>query len=379
MTTNRPVELPELPVQYADFAEWQREWLQGDVFDEQLNYWMRNLAGAPPELKFPTDRPRLPQQSFRGGSVSVKLSPELSKAIRDFSQREGVTVFMTMLAAFQTLLFRYTSQADIVVGSPIAGRNRIEIENLIGFFVNTLALRTNFSGNPSFRELVERVKEVTLGAYAHQDLPFEELVRELNPERDANHSPVFQVMFGMQNEAPPPLTLHGLTISRVPVATRTAKFDLTLYASQTETHLVCWLEYSLDLFEEATIKRMLGHLESLLQAVVAEPDQRVSDLAFLTEAEREQLLAWNHTTTDYPTNACVHELCEGQVQRTPKNVAVVFDDEQLTYEQLNARANQLAHYLQKRGVGPGSLVCICLERSTAMIVAMLGILKAGAA
>lgn len=379
ITTNQPVELPELPVQYADFAEWQREWLQGAVFEEQLNYWTSNLAGAPPELKLPTDRPRLPQQSFRGASVSLKLPSELSKSIRDFSQREGVTVFMTMLAAFQTLLYRYTGHADIVVGSPIAGRNRVEIENLIGFFVNTLALRTSFSGNPSFRDLLDRVKEVTLGAYANQDFPFEELVREINPERDANHSPVFQVMFGMQNEAPPPLTLHGLTISRVPVPARTAKYDLTLYASQTETGLVCWFEYSLDLFEEATIKRMLGHLETLLQAAVAKPDQRVSDLPLLTEAERAQVLEWNHTTTDYPNNACVHELFEGQVQRTPKNVAVLFDDEQLTYEHLNARANQLAHYLQKRGVRPGSLVGICVERSTAMIVAMLGILKAGAA
>lgn len=379
ITTDQPVELPELPIQYLDFAEWQREWLQGDVFEEQLNYWMSNLAGAPPELRLPTDRPRLAQQSFRGASVSSKLSSELSKSIRDFSQREGVTVFMTMLAAFQTLLFRYTGQSDIVVGTPIAGRNRVEIENLIGFFVNTLALRTNFSGNPTFRELLGRVKEVALGAYAHQDMPFEELVRELNPEREGKHSPVFQVMFGMQNEPPPPLTLRGLTISRVSAPARTAKFDLTLYATQTDSGLVCWFEYSADLFDEATIKRTLGHLETLLEEIVARPDERISALQFLTQTEREQLREWNQTATDYPRNECVHQLFESQVARTPNTTAVVFEGERLTYEELNARANQLAHYLRRRGVGSGSLVGICVERSAAMVVAMLGILKAGGA
>lgn len=379
ITTGRPIELPELPIQYADFAEWQREWLQGDVFDEQLNYWMSNLAGAPPELRLPSDRPRPAQQSFRGASVAVKLPQQLSESIRDFSQREGVTVFMTMLAAFQTLLFRYTGQADIVVGTPIAGRNRIELENLIGFFVNTLALRTTFSGNPTFREVLARVKEVALGAYAHQDMPFEELVRELNPTREGNHAPIFQVMFGMQNEPPQAITLRGLTISRVRVPTGTAKFDLTLYVTPTDSGLVCWLEYSADLFEEATVRRMLGHLETLLEEILARPDERISALQLLTQTERRQLLEWNQTRTAYPGNDCVHELFENQVARTPDNTAVVFDDEQLTYKQLNSRANQLAHYLRKRGIGSGSLVGICVERSSAMVVAMLGTLKAGGA
>ena len=379
LTTNQPIDLPELPVQYADFAEWQREWLQGEVFEEQRNYWLNSLAGAPPELKLPTDHPRPAQQSFRGARVSSKLAPKLSKSVADFSQREGVTLFMTMLAAFQTLLFRYTGQADIVVGTPIAGRNRVEIENLIGFFVNTLALRTNFSGNPSFRELLGQVKEVTLGAYAHQDMPFEELVRELNPEREGNHSPVFQVMFGMQNEPTAPLMLPGLTISREPMPARTAKFDLTLHVSGTDSGLVCAFEYSADLFDEDTLKRMLGHLESLLESIVANPDSLISNLQLLTELERVQLLEWNQTTTDYPSDQTVHELFEHQVLRTPENIAVVFEDEQLTYAQLNARANQLAHYLTNRGVGLGASVGICVERSTAMVVAVLGILKAGAA
>ena len=379
ITTDQPVELPELPIQYSDFAEWQREWLQGEVYQEQLNYWLNSLAGAPPELTLPTDRPRPAAQSFRGASISSTLSPQLSKLALDFSHREGVTLFMTMLAAFQTLLSRYTGQEDFVVGTPIAGRNRLEIENLIGFFVNTLPLRADFSGNPSFRELLKRVKEVTLGAYAHQDMPFEELVRELKPDREVNHSPVFQVMFGLQNEPGEALKLRGLTVSRVPMRARTAKFDLTLLVSETERGLICGIEYSEDLFEEATIKRMLGHFETLLESITANPDRPISDLPLLTKAEQEQLLEWNQTTTDYPRSQSVPELFERQVLRTPDNVAVMFEDEQLTYAQLNARANQLAHYLRERGVGPGDLVGICVERSTAMVVAILGILKAGGA
>ena len=378
ITTNRPVELPELPVQYADFAEWQREWLQGDVYEEQLKYWMSTLAGAPPELKLPTDRPRLAPQSFEGASVSSKLSPELSESIREFSRREGVTMFMTMLAALQTLLFRYTGQGDIVVGTPIAGRNRVEIENLIGFFVNTLALRTDFSGDPTFRELLARVREVALGAYAHQDMPFEELVRELNPEREGKHSPVFQVMFAMQNEPAELLKLRGLTISRVSLPSRTSKFDITLYVTDTSSGLAFGCEYSTDLFEEATIRRMLGHLETLLEGVVTNPDRHVSRLPLLTDAEKSQFAEWNDTQSDFPKQ-CIHQIFAEQATKSANSVALEFEGRKLTFAELDRSANQLAHYLRKRGVGPDDIVGICVERSPEMFVGILGILKAGAA
>ena len=379
ITTNQAIELPELPIQYTDFAEWQREWLQGEVFEEQLNYWVKSLADAPPELKLPTDHPRLAQQSFHGASLSLRLSQKLSQAVSEFSQREGVTLFMTMLAAFQILLFRYTGQKDIVVGTPIAGRNRVEIENLIGFFVNTLALRTNFSGNLSCRQLLQRVREVTLGAYAHQDLPFERLVRELNPEREGNHSPVFQVMFGMQNEPSEALTLRGLTISREPLPTRTAKFDLTLFVSETPTGLACRFEYSTDLFKEDTIKRMLGHLENLLQGIVANPEQAVWQLPMLGQADEALFAEWNRTQTDFPKDECIHQLFAHQALESPSSVALEFKDQRLTYNDLDHRANQLAHYLRKRGVGPDKIVGLCVERSLEMFVGILGILKAGGA
>ena len=378
IATNEAIELPELSIQYADFAEWQREWLQGEVLEEQLRYWLNSLAGAPAELKLQTDHPRLARQSFNGASLSSRLSPELSRSLRELSQREGATLFMTMLAAFQALLFRYTGQEDIVVGTSIAGRNRVEIESLIGFFVNTLALRTNLSGKPTFRELLARVREVALGAYAHQDLPFEKLVEELNPERDASRSPVFQVMFGMQNVPRETLTPSGLIITREQMPSGTAKFDITLFINETNTGLVCSLEYNTDLFEKATIERMLGHYETLLEGIVSNPDERLSLLPLLTNAERQQLLVeWNDTTTDYPRSKCVHELFEVQVEKSPNAIAVIFEDEELTYAQLNARANQLAHYLKKHRVRPQDLVGICMERSAGMVVAILGILKAG--
>ena len=379
ITTNRPIELPELPIQYTDFAEWQREWLQGEVFEEQMGYWKKSLAGAPPELKLPTDHPRPAHQSFQGASRSIKLSQNLSQDIAEFSRREGATLFMTMLAAFQSLLFRYTGQKDVVVGTPIAGRNQVEIENLIGFFVNTLALRTNFAGSPTFRQLLQRVKETTLGALAHQDLPFERLVRELNPEREGNHSPIFQVMFGMQNEPGSTLSLRGLTISREPLLARTAKFDLTLFVSETPDGLTCRFEYSTDLFEEATIKRMLANLETLLEGIVENPERAVWQLPLLTEAEQAQLAEWNSTQTDFPKEQCIHQLFAQQATESANMVALDFGDQQLTYVELDRRANQLAHYLRKRGVGPDDIVGLCVERSPEMFVGVLGILKAGGA
>ena len=379
LATNQHINLSELPIQYPDFAEWQREWLQGEVLDEQLDYWLKSLAGAPAMLKLPTDHPRPAQQSFKGASLSLKLSQQLSQSLVEFSQREGATLFMTTLAAFQTLLFRYTGQEDIVVGTPIAGRNRVEIESLIGFFVNTLALRTNVSGNPTFRQLLGRVREVALGAYAHQDLPFEKLVEELNPERDVSHSPVFQVMFGMQNAPRETPSLNGLTITRVPLPSVTAKFDLTLFISETPTGLNCWLEYNTDLFEEATISRMLRHFEQLLEAIARDPDRSILQLPLLTQAERTQLLTErNATESDFPKE-CIHIAFERQVESTPNSVAVVSESGQLTYIELDRRANQLTHHLQKSGVGPGDIVGLCVERSPEMLVSLLAILKTGAA
>ncbi|HZE68262.1 MAG TPA: amino acid adenylation domain-containing protein [Pyrinomonadaceae bacterium] len=379
IATNQRIDLSELPVQYADFAEWQREWLQGKVLEEQLGYWLKSLAGAPSVLKLPTDHPRPARQSFQGASLSLKLSQKLSRALGEFSQREGVTLFMTTLAAFQTLLFRYTGQEDIVVGTPIAGRNRVEIESLIGFFVNTLALRTNVSGNPTFRQLLGRVREVALGAYAHQDLPFEKLVEELNPERDVSHSPVFQVIFGMQNAPREMPTLSGLTITRVALASRTAKFDLTLFLSETASGLNCWLEYNTDLFEETTISRMLGHFERLLEGIVADPERPILQLPLLTNAERTQLLTErNGTHADFPREP-IHKVFERQVELTPNSIAVVSETGQLSYVELDRRANQLAHYLRKLGVGPDDIVGLCVERSPEMLVGLLGILKAGGA
>ena len=380
LVPDREIDLPELPVQYPDFADWQREWLQGEVLEEQLGYWLNSLAGAPAMLQLPTDYPRPAEQSFKGASVSLKLPQKLSQALAEFSQREGVTLFMTTLAAFQTLLFRYTGQEDVVVGTPIAGRNRVEIESLIGFFVNTLALRTNVSGTSTFRQLVKRVKEIALGAYAHQDLPFEKLVEELNPERDISHSPVFQVMFIMQNVPRETPALSGLTITRVPMPAVTAKYDLTLFLTETATGLNCWLEYNTDLFQAATIERMAAQFETLLKAIVANPDQRLAELPLLTAPERSQLLIeWNDTAADFRRDECIHTLFEEQVERNSDKVALISETTQLTFGELNQRANQLAHYLKRRGVGPEVLVGICVERSAEMVVGLLAILKAGGA
>ena len=371
--------LRELPIQYADFALWQRQWLQGEVLESQLNYWKQQLAETP-ALYLPTDRPRPVVQTFRGAAISFSLSTDLTRALEALSQREGVTLFMTLLAAFKILLYRYTSQDKILVGSPIANRNRTETEGLIGFFVNTLVLHTYLGDNPSFRELLLRVREVALGAYAHQDLPFEYLVEELQPERDLSHNPLFQVMFVLQNTPMEELKLPGLTLSSLNLDNRTAKFDLTLSMSSTELELIGSLEYNTDLFDATTITRMLAHWRTLLEGIVADPEQCLSKLPLLTETEQHQLLVeWNQTQTNYPQNQCIHEWFEAQVERRPDAVAVVFEDKQLTYRELNQQANKIAHYLRKLGVRPEIQVGICMERSVEMVVGLLGILKAGGA
>jgi len=373
--------LPKLPIQYADFTVWQREWLQGEVLERQLDYWKQQLEGAPSALELPTDRPRPTVQTFRGMSQKMLLSKRLLEQLKQLSLQEGTTLFMTLLAAFKVLLHRYTEQEDIVVGIPIANRNRAEIEHLIGFFVNTLVLRTDLSANPTFRELLGRVREVALGAYDHQDLPFEKLVEELHPQRDLSRTPLFQVFFNMLNRDQNQLELDGVTIEPIIPLETDSKFDLTLYAREQKNEGIHFdLEYNADLFETPIIIRMLGHYRTLLEGIVVNPDQRFRELPLLTAAEREQLLVeWNDTSRKYPKDKSIQELFENQVERTPEATAIIFGEEDLSYRELNAKANQVAHYLKKRGVAEEVLVGICLERSLEMVVGLLGILKAGGA
>lgn len=376
----KPSPLPELPIQYADFAVWQHQWLQGEVLKKQLSYWKQQLAGAPPILELPTDRPRPLVQSFRGATITFKLSPDLTSRLKSLSQKQGITPFMTLLAAFQTLLYRYSGQEDICVGSPIANRNRNETHGLIGCFVNTLVMRTNFSDNPSFLELLKRVQQVAQDAYAHEDLPFKRLVEELQVERNLSYQPLFQVMFVLQNSTKEDLVLPGLSLKQVSIDTGNAKFDLSLYMEDAEPELIGWWEYNTDLFDTATMTRMLEHFEILLEGIVTHPEQRVLNLPLLTKQQlHQQLVEWNNTQVDYPLDTSIHELFEAQVERTPDAVAIIFENEHLTYRELNKRANQLAHYLQNQGVSPGVLVGICVERSHQMVVGLLGILKADGA
>ncbi|HEY9801061.1 MAG TPA: amino acid adenylation domain-containing protein [Leptolyngbyaceae cyanobacterium] len=375
----QPCNLPELPIQYADFAVWQRQWLQGEVYHKQLNYWKQQLGGDLPVLELPTDRPRPAIQTDRGATQSFTLSESLTAALKNLSQQQGVTLFMTLLAAFKVLLHRYTQQDDILVGTPIANRNRSEIEGLIGFFVNTLVLRSNLQANPTFIQLLAQVREVTLGAYAHQDLPFEQLVEELQPERDLSHSSLFQVMFILQNAPTETLHLPDLTLNHLNVESKTANFDLTLSMIEVDTELRGAIEYNTDLFDAERITRILGHFQTLLAGIIAHPEQNLSELPLLTTAEHQQILSnWNNHQICLPQH-CIHQLFEAQVEKTPNAVAVVFEKEQLTYQELNNHANQLAHSLQIQGVKPEVLVGICLERSCELLVGILGVLKAGGA
>ena len=375
----KPSPLSELPIQYGDFAIWQREWLQGDVLDTQLSFWRKQLENVQ-TLQLRTDRPRPAVQSYRGVSQSIVLSGELTDGLKTLSRQQDVTLFMTLLAAFQTLLHRYTGQNDIVVGSPIANRNRPEIEGMIGFFVNTLVFRNDFSKNPTFRDLLTRVRESSLDAYAHQDLPFEKLVEEIQPERTLSNSPLFQVMFVFQNAPRWSLILPGLTLAPVKMESETAKFDLLLSMSEQHQSLRATLQYNTDLFDGATITRVLGHLETLLNGVVTDPACRLSDLPLLPTAERVQLLReWNDTVADLPEVDSVHEFFEKQATNTPEMIAVAFCAEKLTYRQLNQRADQLARRLRTLGVRSGISVGICMNRSVELMVALLAVLKAGGA
>ncbi|MBI5032799.1 MAG: amino acid adenylation domain-containing protein, partial [Chloroflexi bacterium] len=319
-----------LPIQYADFAHWQREWLQGDVLESQLEYWKKQLAGSPPLLELPTDRPRPAMQSSHGTQMTFTLPESLSNALRAFSRQENVTLFMTLLATFQTLLYRYSGQDDICVGTPIANRHRAELENLIGFFVNTLVMRSDFSDDPSFRDLLKRVREMTLDAYAHQDLPFEMLVDTLQPQRDLSHTPLFQTMFVLDNTPRQNIALPDLTIHPLPIDSGNATFDLTLVVMDTPQTLTGYCEYNTDLFDADTITRLLAHFQMLLESVVANVDQPVSALPMLTDAERQRILIeWNNTAADFPRDACIHELFEHQVTLRPDALALVFEDQAL--------------------------------------------------
>jgi amino acid adenylation domain-containing protein len=372
----KPSPLGDLPIQYADYARWQRKHLQGERLESLLDYWKRRLEGCPPVLELPVDRPRPAVASLRGAHQKVAPSKKLSDAVKALGQQERATPFMTLLAALQTLLYRYTGQEDFCIGTPVTGRSRGETEGLIGFFVNTLVIRDDLGGDPSFRELLGRVRESALGAYAHQELPFETLVEKLQPERSMKHTPIFQVTFAYKSGITEALELPGLTLRRVELEHRTTKFDLAVGATETPSGLSVSVGYNTDLFNDDTIARLLGHYRILLEGAIADPDRRISALPLLTKVERRRLLSmWNDTVSEYPRAKCVPELFEAQVERRPDAIALVVEEEQLTYRELNRRANQLAAYLGK--LGRETPVGFCLERSPEMVVGILGILKAG--
>ncbi|NPD22374.1 non-ribosomal peptide synthase/polyketide synthase, partial [Corallococcus exiguus] len=373
--TQTPAALAPLPLQFGDYAAWQRQWLQGDVLEAQLSWWRRQLDGAPRALELPTDRPRAPHTSLRAEVLPVEFPLALSEAVEALCRREGITPFMFLLASFQLLLARYSGQDDISVGSPVAGRNRAELEGLIGFFLNTLVLRTRLDGDPTVRELLARVRTTALDAFAHQHVPFE----QLQPMRDLHQAPLFQVMFILQNTPPAELSVPGLTFRALPSRSRAAKFDMTLSLSRTARGFVGALEYAKDFCDASTAERLMRHLHVLVKALVATPECRISELPLLTQTERRQVLVdWNATRADFP-NACVHMLFESQVRRAPAARAATFEGTHLTYAELDARANQVAHALRRRGVGPEVRVALSVERSLDVVIGLLGILKAGGA
>ncbi|NJO31107.1 MAG: amino acid adenylation domain-containing protein [Richelia sp. SL_2_1] len=379
-STNQPSPLPELPIQYADFAIWQRDRIQDEFLATQLNYWKQQLKGELPVLQLPTDHPRPNSTTFSGAKQYFKFSVSLTNALRQLSQREDSTLFMSLLAAFNILLYRYTDQEDILIGSPIANRNRAELEGMLGLFVNTLVLRNNLNGNPSFCELLHRVREVTLDAYAHQDLPFEMLVEELQPERDLSRNPLYEVMFVLQNTPNSVHEVSGLSLRTLEFDSGTSQLDIFLSMSESEAGLTGCLEYNTDIFDSTTINQFINNFQTLLENIVVNPQQRLSELSLLTASEQEQLLfKLNQTRVDYPQDATLHQLFEQQVEQTPDSLALISESEELTYCQLNHKVNQLVHYLQNQGVTRYSLVALCLESSIDMVVGILAILKAGGA
>ncbi|WP_044596180.1 non-ribosomal peptide synthetase [Burkholderia pseudomallei] len=373
--------LAPLPLQYADYAAWQRRWLASGQLEKQGAFWQTNLSGAPTLLELPTDRPRPPKQSHAGVSVEVKLGAALSERVKRLSQRHGVTPYMTLLSSWAAVLSRLSGQEEVVIGSPVAGRNRTEVEALIGFFVNTLALRLDLSSEPTVGELLKRTKAQVLSAQAHQDLPFDQVVERVKPPRSTAHPPLFQVMFVWQNMPAGELTIPGLTIRAVETPLQTAQFELTLSLQEAGDDIVGHLNYASALFDESTVRRYVTYWRRLLEGMTAgAADQTIVGLPLLDEAERKQVVyEWNATERDYPIEQCIHQLFEAQVDRKPEAIALTFDGQRLSYAELNARANRLAHYLQGRGVGPDRLVALCAERGIEMVVGLLAILKAGGA
>ncbi|MEH1869669.1 MAG: amino acid adenylation domain-containing protein [Nostoc sp.] len=394
----KPSPLAEPSLQFADFAHWQRQWVLTEPAQAQLDYWKQKLAGIPPLLELPGDRPRPVEQTYQGGMLRMELPLHVCEALRNMGRREGVTLFMSMFAVFVTMLYRYTGQEDLCVGSGVANRRWRETEGLIGMIVNNIVLRTDVSGNPTFRELLAQVRQVTLEGYANEDLPFDKVVEALKPERNLSYNPLFQVMFSFHDALLPDLNLPGLTIKQhEALNNKSAKFDLDVVVMprseqrvgrnfkdeakgiETQGITLVW-EYNSDLFDAATIDRMMGQYQTLVEGIVANPDQRISQYPLLTPEQQHQLLVdWNDTKTAYPEGKCIHQLFEEQVEKTPNAVAVIFKEQKLTYRELNEQANQLAHYLKSLGVKPDCLVGICIERSLEMIVGLLGILKAGGA
>ena len=376
----REAVLPELPIQYADYAVWQREGVRGKDFEGQIAYWKGKLSGELPVLALPADRPRPPERSYRGGEVRRRLSVGLARRLEALSRQHGATLFMTLLAAFVAFLARICDQDDVLVGTPIAGRTRVETEGLIGFFVNTLVLRGKVSDDPTFREHLRRVRETAMEAYAHQDLPFERVVEEVRPERSLSHTPLFQAMFELDKGPVETPDLPGLEVEPVELPDTAAKFDLRLLAVGEEAGLLLVFEYATDLFDRATVVRLAGHFETMLEGIVADPERPVSRLPLLSEPERRRILTdWNQTWAEYPKEKCLHELFGEQAARSPEAVAVELEGGSLTYRELDLKAGQLARYLRGLGVGPEVLVGLCVPRSLEMVVGLLGVLKAGGA
>lgn len=374
--------LPELTVQYGDYAVWEREWMTGEVVEGQVSYWREQLKGAGGlVLELPTIRPRPAVQAYEGAQIRVELEPELTSRLKELSQREGATLFMTLLAGFDVLLHRYSGQKDIVVGTPVANRGRGELEALVGLFVNTLALRVKITGEEKFTTLLRSVRDAAVGAYANQDLPFERVVEELQPQRTLSHAPLYQVMFIMNTGLAELPRLSGLTAQVMEVGNTTAKFDLTVSLQEREGRIEGGLEYDTELFDEGRVRQMMEHYRRLLEEIAADPESLISELPLLSEEEHKRLIyTWNETREEYSgKDLCVHQMFEEQAWRTPNQVAMEYGKERLTYQELNARAGEMATRLRSLGVGPDRLVGVCLERSVEMVVALLGILKAGGA
>lgn len=373
-------EMPALSIHYVDFAVWQRQWLASGVLERQLVYWKKQLAGAPPVVTFPADRRRPQVEMFRGWRRKLVIPPEMAQNLELLSQRHGVTLFMTLLAGFNILLARYTGQEDVVVGSPSAGRTRSELSDLMGFFVNNLVLRTDLSGNPTFASLLARVREVTLQAYEHQDVPFDQLVQALRPERSPDHSPLFQTMFILQNFPIAPIEMQGLSMKPLELEISTARFDLTVEVFPQDGALNVYFDYNSDLYDEETIARLQAHYRAILQAVLVDPNQAVGDIALLSPEESEKLLvAWNRTEAPIPEGLCFHHYFEEIARNHPDRVALMVNDDAVTYGELNARADQIAAALRARGAAPDQLVGVFLPRGGDLVAALLGVAKSGAA